>query len=110
SRQTGPQRFEFIPQEAAGSALESVDYLGDGARRVGRDEEVNVVGHHLHRVDGESVLSGHGSDDRLEAGIKRRCRHQPCLTWGANEVILELKTAPEFCAYRGLVPPMRHYI
>ena len=60
----------------------------------GLDEEVNVVGHHLHRVDGESVLSSHGSADLLEAGINRRYEYLPAILWAPNDVILEAEDSP----------------
>src|SRR5215467_5516375 len=88
-----------VSKDHAGVVAETGRYCGAQGVSMspapcGLDEEVNVVRHHLPRVDGESVLSSHGSADLLEAGINRRYEYLPAILWAPNDGIREAEESP----------------
>lgn len=100
-RQSGPQVREFIAQEPRGCALETVDDLGDRAGRVALDEQMHVIWHHLHLVNGEIVLDRHFFDELLEPGIYRRRQHRASILWTPDDVILEAENSPGIACISG---------
>jgi alpha-D-ribose 1-methylphosphonate 5-triphosphate synthase subunit PhnH len=74
-RQTGTDRSELVPENAAGPAHNPVDDLGDRQGRASLNEQMHMVGHHFHRMDHHAVFLG-GLDDRfLKPVVNRRSQH-----------------------------------
>lgn len=57
-RQSRPQRGELFAKHAGGVSLEPVQDLGHASCGIGFHEEVDVVGHDLHRLNRHAQLGG----------------------------------------------------
>ena len=90
----GPQRSELLAENTAGTAFDPVDDLGHAQGRVRLDEQMHVVGHHFHRVDGHAVFFGCLDDQFLEAGVNRSDQHLAPIFRAPDKVILQAENRP----------------
>lgn len=93
-RQARPQRSELGAQQSAGAALEAIDDLGDAQGRVGLDEQVHVIRHHFHRMDGHAVIRGDRESDFPEPGIYGRDQHWAPVLGAENDVVFQAVNSP----------------
>lgn len=88
-RQSRAERRKLLPQNARRVTLQPIDDLGDGARRIALDKEVDVIGHYLRReyldVVGSSLLAEQYSKPRRD----RRIQHGAAVLRAPHKVVLE---------------------
>ena len=69
--------------------LEAVDDFGDRTGGVRCNEQVHVVGHHLHLVHDEPLLSRDCVDQLLQSAINRRHQYRPPVLGAPHDVVLQ---------------------
>jgi hypothetical protein len=99
---------KFLSKLAAGAALESVDNLGDAQGWVSLDEQVDVIGHHLERVDRHIVISSDVFHKRLEPGVERTDQNRAPILGAPHQVILERKDRPDVLSVPRIMSCLRH--
>jgi hypothetical protein len=90
-----------LPQNAAGPALNPADDLGHRQGRAGRNEQMHVVGHYLHRMDRHAVLFGGLDDQFLKPVVNRRSQHFAPILRTPYEVVVRAGHRSALNPYRG---------
>lgn len=80
---------KLLTQKPGRRPLEAVNDLSRRTRRIGLDEQVNVVRHHFHFVNEKAVLGGNLVEQLLEPHINGRNKNGPPVLWTPHKVVLE---------------------
>lgn len=88
-RETRTQVRKLLTQKPGRRPLEAVNDLSRRTRRIGLDEQVNVVRHHFHFVNEKAVLGGNLVEQLLEPHINGWNKNGPPVLWTPHKVVLE---------------------
>lgn len=91
--------LKFVTHYPAGPALEAVDDIGHAKRRIGVDEQLDVIRHHVHGVDCQAAVGGDVRAEFLTAGTERG-RQEGTSEWRAP---IEMIREATDCPGRGLI-------
>ena len=97
TRQAGAERLELRPHLPGCVSFETVDDLRDAQGRVGLDEQVNVVGPNLNRVNSNVELRRLLDQQVPQPGGDFINKDWPAVLWAPHEVVLQ--TAHRVCIF-----------
>jgi hypothetical protein len=81
--------LKLLAQQAGREALQAVDDLGAPAGRVGRDEQLNVVGHDLQGVNRHRQFRRLAGEQAAQTEGDFIDQHRPAILGAPNDVVLQ---------------------